>query len=113
MATPALDDTRPEVTADPGFTRIELVGEQNDGLVVGTWPVMQTIGVESSHASAIGVTRFVAPGPDVDAPPISRPPQLTVPRRWIGWCSVTSLRPSGKVASTCIHRCCGSGNENR
>ena len=28
-----------------------------------TWPVMQTSGVESIHASAIGVTRFVAPGP--------------------------------------------------
>ena len=32
---------------------------------VRTWPVMQTSGVESIHASAIGVTRFVAPGPDV------------------------------------------------
>ncbi len=32
---------------------------------VGTWPVMHTIGVESRYASAIGVTRFVAPGPDV------------------------------------------------
>ena len=30
-----------------------------------TCPVMQTSGVESIHASAIGVTRFVAPGPDV------------------------------------------------
>ena len=30
-----------------------------------TCPVMQTIGVESIHASAIGVTRFVAPGPEV------------------------------------------------
>ena len=30
-----------------------------------TWPVMQTSGVESIHASAIGVTRFVAPGPEV------------------------------------------------
>ena len=30
-----------------------------------TWPVMATSGVESIHASAIGVTRFVAPGPDV------------------------------------------------
>ena len=27
-----------------------------------TWPVMQTIGVESIQASAIAVTRFVAPG---------------------------------------------------
>ncbi len=30
-----------------------------------TWPVTQTSGVESIHASAIGVTRFVAPGPEV------------------------------------------------
>ena len=32
---------------------------------VGTWPVIHTIGVESRYASAIGVTRLVAPGPDV------------------------------------------------
>ena len=30
-----------------------------------TWPVMATIGTESMYASAIGVTRLVAPGPDV------------------------------------------------
>ena len=30
-----------------------------------TWPVTATIGTESMYASAIGVTRFVAPGPDV------------------------------------------------
>ena len=30
-----------------------------------TWPVMATMGTESMYASAIGVTRFVAPGPDV------------------------------------------------
>ena len=30
-----------------------------------TWPVIQTIGVESIWASAIPVTKFVAPGPDV------------------------------------------------
>jgi hypothetical protein len=30
-----------------------------------TWPVMHTSGVESIQASAIGVTRLVAPGPDV------------------------------------------------
>jgi hypothetical protein len=29
------------------------------------WPVIATIGIESMCASAIGVTRFVAPGPDV------------------------------------------------
>jgi zinc protease len=33
------------VTADPGFTRIEFVGEQNVGLVVGTWPVMEPLNV--------------------------------------------------------------------
>ena len=32
---------------------------------VGTWPVTTTIGVESRNASATGVTRFVAPGPEV------------------------------------------------
>ena len=40
-----------------------------------TWPVMQTSGVESIQASAIGVTRFVAPGPgrgDRDADPPGR-----------------------------------------
>ena len=30
-----------------------------------TWPVMATIGTESMCASAIGVTRLVAPGPEV------------------------------------------------
>ena len=30
-----------------------------------TWPVMATIGTESIWASAIGVTRLVAPGPEV------------------------------------------------
>ena len=31
----------------------------------GTWPVMQTIGLESSAAVAMPVTRLVAPGPEV------------------------------------------------
>ena len=38
-----------------------------------TWPVMQTSGVESIQASAIGVTRFVAPGPDVAIATPGRP----------------------------------------
>ncbi len=38
-----------------------------------TWPVMQTSGVESIHASAIGVTRFVAPGPEVAMATPTRP----------------------------------------
>ena len=41
--------------------------------VVLTWPVMNSVGVESIWASAIAVTRFVAPGPlvamrDADLP---------------------------------------------
>ena len=32
---------------------------------VGTWPVIATIGMESMKASISGVTRLVAPGPDV------------------------------------------------
>ena len=32
---------------------------------VGTWPVMQTSGMESISASVSPVTAFVAPGPDV------------------------------------------------
>ena len=32
---------------------------------VRTWPVMKTVGTLSIWASAIAVTRFVAPGPDV------------------------------------------------
>jgi zinc protease len=38
------------VTADPGFTRIEFVGEQNVGLVVGTWPVTEVLHVRD-HAA--------------------------------------------------------------
>ena len=34
---------------------------------------MQTSGVESIHASAIGVTRFVAPGPEVAIATPTRP----------------------------------------
>ncbi len=32
---------------------------------VRTWPVMKTVGTESMIASAIAVTRLVAPGPEV------------------------------------------------
>ena len=35
---------------------------------VRTWPVMNTVGTESIIASAIAVTRFVAPGPEVPKP---------------------------------------------
>ena len=40
---------------------------------VRTWPVTQTRGVESIQASAIGVTRFVAPGPEVAIATPTRP----------------------------------------
>ena len=33
--------------------------------VVFTWPVMNSVGVRSIWASAMAVTKFVAPGPDV------------------------------------------------
>jgi zinc protease len=39
-----------QVTADPGFTRIEFVGEQNVGLVVGSWPVTEMLHVRDQAA---------------------------------------------------------------
>ena len=41
--------------------------------VVGTWPVSTTIGTESSIASAMPVTRFDAPGPEVATHTPTRP----------------------------------------
>ena len=41
--------------------------------VEATCPVIATIGTESMYASAIGVTRFVAPGPDVAMHTPTRP----------------------------------------
>ena len=38
-----------------------------------TWPVIATIGTESMYASAIGVTRLVAPGPEVAMQTPTRP----------------------------------------
>jgi hypothetical protein len=38
-----------------------------------TWPVMQTIGEESSIAVAMPVTMFVAPGPEVAIATPTRP----------------------------------------
>ena len=40
---------------------------------VRTWPVMNTVGTLSIIASAIGVTRLVAPGPDVASATPTRP----------------------------------------
>ena len=40
---------------------------------LGTWPVMATIGTLSMYASAIGVTRLVAPGPEVAMQTPTRP----------------------------------------
>jgi zinc protease len=39
-----------EVTAPPGFTRIEFIGEQNVGLVVGTWPHLGELQVRDQAA---------------------------------------------------------------
>jgi zinc protease len=39
-----------KVTAPAGFTRIEFVGEQNLGLVIGTWPVMGAVHVRDQAA---------------------------------------------------------------
>jgi zinc protease len=39
-----------EVTAPPGFTRIEFVGEQNVGLVVSTWPCTAELHVRDQAA---------------------------------------------------------------
>jgi len=38
------------MTAEPGFTRIEFIGEQNLGLVVGTWPVTEPLHVRDQAA---------------------------------------------------------------
>jgi zinc protease len=44
-------EPRPVVlSADPGFTRIEFVGEQNMGLVVGNWPVTEPMHVRDQAA---------------------------------------------------------------
>ncbi len=40
---------------------------------VRTWPVMKTVGTESIIASAIAVTRLVAPGPEVAKATPTRP----------------------------------------
>ena len=40
---------------------------------VRTWPVMKTVGRESSIASAIAVIRLVAPGPEVAKATPTRP----------------------------------------
>ncbi len=39
-----------EVSASPGFTRIEFVGEQNMGLVVGSWPLNTELSVRDQAA---------------------------------------------------------------
>ena len=46
---------------------------------VRTWPVMKTVGTESITASAIGVTRLVAPGPDVASATPTFPDALAYP----------------------------------
>ncbi len=46
---------------------------------LGTWPVTATIGTESMYASAIGVTRLVAPGPLVAMQTPTRPVACAYP----------------------------------
>jgi hypothetical protein len=43
---------------------------------LATWAVMKTVGTESMNASAIGVIRFVAPGPLVTSATPTRPVAL-------------------------------------
>ncbi|MEO6567873.1 MAG: insulinase family protein, partial [Opitutaceae bacterium] len=56
LATRAATKTTPEppkpvkVTAPPGITRIEFIGEQNMGLVIGTWPVTEPVHVRDQAA---------------------------------------------------------------
>ena len=47
--------------------------------LVGTWPVIATSGTESRNASAMGVTRFVAPGPEVAMQTPTRPVACAYP----------------------------------
>src|SRR3954454_22865386 len=46
---------------------------------LGTWPVIATMATESMYASAIGVTRFVAPGPEVAMQTPTRPVACAYP----------------------------------
>ncbi len=55
-----------------------------------TWPVMATIGTESMWASASGVTRFVAPGPEVAMQTPVRPVAAAYP--WAAWPAPCSCR---------------------
>ncbi len=41
--------------------------------VVGTWPQMTTMGIESAMQSRTGVTMLVAPGPEVTSATPTRP----------------------------------------
>jgi len=56
LATRAAQKTLPtplkpvKITAPPGSTRIEFVGEQNMGLVVGTWPINDPLSVRDQAA---------------------------------------------------------------
>ena len=55
-----------------------------------TWPVMATSGTESMCASASGVTRLVAPGPDVAMHTPTRPVAAAKP--WAAWPAPCSWR---------------------
>ena len=60
-----------------------------------TWPVTHTSGVESIQASAIAVTRFVAPGPEVASATPTRPDARAKP-------SAIWPAPCSWRASTCL-----------
>ena len=54
------------VAARVGLVHGRLKGKDKDAVPIiedGTWPVMQISGMESRRASAMAVTRLVAPGP--------------------------------------------------
>ena len=55
-----------------------------------TWPVMNTTAWESMWASAIAVTRFVAPGPEVAIATPTRPVARWYP--WAAWPAPCSWR---------------------
>ena len=63
--------------------------------LVGTFPVIATIGIESMYAAAIPVTRFVAPGPDVAIHTPTLPVALAYP-------SAACAAPCSWAVKTCF-----------
>ena len=66
--------------------------------LVGTWPQKTTSGVPSERASCIGVTTFVAPGPDVTSTTPGLPEARAYPSAiWPAPCSCF-----GRIKSKCL-----------